>query len=379
MRRRAWWLTVALVFSAIVASPAAHAAERPFYAGVDISMLPEIEKAGGVYRQPNGEPDDAVRIFRDHGCNLFRVRLFVDPSRDFARTHGATQDLATVRALSKRIKSAGGTILLDLHYSDTWADPMHQHKPAAWKDLDFDALEQRVHDYTTAVLKDLRESGAAPEMVQVGNEVTAGILWPDGKVLDQPADVQQRQWERFARLFNAGARAVRAAPREESSQPTRVVLHIHGGGKPGLPRWFFEKFGALGADYDVAAISYYPAWGDSIDALKQNLVDVVRVTNRDVLVAETSYPWRAMEGIKDATVMRWPMTPEGQAQFARDLAEVVRATPDGRGIGVAWWYPEAIPVEGLRIWRGGAEALFDEKGNPLPGLEAFGRASKSAR
>jgi arabinogalactan endo-1,4-beta-galactosidase len=360
-------IPITAVLCALLTSPSTRAADKTFYSGVDISMLPEIEKAGGVYRE-EGKATDAIQIFRDHGVNLFRVRLFVKPATDFNSSYGATQDLPYVKALAKRIKSAGGTFLLDFHYSDTWADPGKQFKPAAWKDLDFDALEKQVHDYTASVLKELAADGVLPDMVQVGNEITAGILWPDGKVLDAAPDVKEKQWQRFARLVNAGCKAVREAQSE--AHPIRIVIHIHGGGKPGLPKWFFTTFNQNPVDYDIMAVSAYPAWSDSLDVVKSNLEELVKQFDKDVIVAETSYPWREMD-IRDKSAMKWPATPEGQKQFTQDLAKVVRGLPNGRGIGFIWWYPEAIPTKGLGIWRNGAEGLFDEKGNALPALDAF--------
>ena len=369
---------VAFIVSGLLCATVAVAEARPFFAGGDVSMLPEIEKFGGVFRRADGSAGDAIAIVRENGCNLFRVRLFVKPTIDFSKSHGATQDLEYVTALARRIRerARGATFLLDIHYSDTWADPAKQFKPAAWKDLDFDALEKRVHDYTADVLKHLADAGATPDMVQVGNEIAGGMLWPDGKVLDAKGDAEAAQWKRFARLFAAGSRAVREAAKAE--HPIRVVLHIHGGGKPGLPKWFFGKFDAAAGgagDYDVVALSFYPAWGDDLDALKKNLADVAAM-KKDVLVAETSYPWRAMEGVKNESAMRWPLTREGQARFVRELTEVLRTAPERRGIGFVWWYPEAIPVTGQRIWRGGAEALFDETGQALPAMTVFAEATR---
>jgi arabinogalactan endo-1,4-beta-galactosidase len=352
-------------------------APRPFFAGADISMLPEIEKGGGVFRS-SGEKTDALKLLRDGGCDLFRVRLFVDPDDEFNnKNYGATQDLEYVVALSRRIKASSAALLLDIHYSDTWADPGKQFKPAAWKGLDFDALERQVHDYTAAVLKQLRDAGATPDMVQIGNEIAGGMLWPDGKVLGAKKDDEARQWQRFARLLNAGARAVREA--SSPANPIRVVIHIHGGGKAGLPKWFFGKLDENSVDYDVIALSFYPAWDDTFDALKQNMAEVIEARGKDILIAETSYPWRPMEGHEKKPAMRWPQTREGQQSFVRDLTEAIRSAPSNRGIGFVWWYPEAIPVPSRHIWRNGAEALFDEKGEALPALDAFRNASRRGR
>lgn len=379
-------LTCLMMFSALTTSLAAAApapattrsCDEPFIAGADVSMLPEIEKAGGIFRR-GGEAGDALEILRAGGCNLFRVRLFVDPDDHFNdKNYGATQDLEYVVALSRRIKRTGAQLMLDLHYSDTWADPAKQHTPAAWKDLDFEALEKRVYDYTASVLKQLAEAGATPDMVQVGNEVAGGMLWPLGKVLGAPKEHEARQWQRFARLLNAGARAVREAGLA-AGKSIRVVIHIHGGGKPGLPKWFFGKLAQHAVDYDVVALSFYPAWDDALDALKQNLADVATTFDKDVLVAETSYPWRTMSDHAGKKTMTWPQTRDGQQRFLHDLCDAIRATPGGRGLGFVWWYPEAVPVRNRHIWRGGAEALFDEHGAALPTLETFGPLTRGSR
>jgi arabinogalactan endo-1,4-beta-galactosidase len=361
--------SIAFILSLALLCPSIRA---QFYAGADISMLPELEKAGAVYRQ-NNEPTDCIKIFRDHGTNLFRVRLFVKPSTDFNRVYGATQDLPMVRALAKRIKASGATFMLDIHYSDTWADPGKQFKPDAWKELEFEALVQKVHDYTAEVLKDLRDNGAMPDMVQVGNEITAGMLWPDGKVLDAEPDVKEQQWRKFGQLVSAGCKAVRAASTD--AHPIKIVIHIHGGGRPGLPKWFFETFHQNPHDYDIMAISAYPAWADSLAVVKTNVEQLVKLSDKKIILAETSYPWRDME-VRNRSAMNWPQTREGQKQFIEDLTAMIRSVPDQRCIGFIWWYPEAIPVQGLHIWRNGAEGVFDDKGNALPVLEAFKAATR---
>jgi arabinogalactan endo-1,4-beta-galactosidase len=363
-----WWLAFACC---ALLCGVARAADQPFITGADISMLPTIEKAGGVYRQ-DGKPSDAIAILRGHGCNLFRVRLFVKPDPDYAKSSGAVQDLPYVRALAKRIKASGAEFLLDIHYSDTWADPGKQYMPADWKSLDFDQLQQKVHDYTVAVMADLRDSGVTPDMVQVGNEITAGILWPRAQVLDMPAGQEPEQWRRFAQLIAAGCKAVRGF--QTDAHPIRIMIHIHGGGKEGMAKYFFGKFKLDPTDYDIVGLSFYPAWDDSIEFLKQNLADAVSLTGKDVILAETSYPWKELpDKVGLATLQQWPQTPEGQKQYLQDLIAVIHGAPGGHGNGFIYWYPEAIPVPGMRIWRQGYEALFDQTGNALPALDAFGQ------
>ena len=149
-----------------------------FLLGADISMLARLEQRGAIYRE-DGKPQDAIHVFTHHGWNCFRLRLFVDPNGQ----GGVVNSLDYTRVLARRIKDAGATFILDIHYSDTWADPQHQVKPAAWKDLPFEALEKKVHDYTESVIAQLKSDGCLPQIVQIGNEITPGMLWPDGQLL----------------------------------------------------------------------------------------------------------------------------------------------------------------------------------------------------
>jgi arabinogalactan endo-1,4-beta-galactosidase len=339
----------------------------PRYVGGDVSMLPELERRGAVYHDPAGAQVDAIRFLQSRGWNLFRVRVFVDPSTDFASTWGATQDLVEARALARRIRAAGGEVLLCIHYSDSWADPQHQTKPRAWAGLSFDSLEQRVHDYTAEVLAAMKSDGVVPSVVQVGNEITAGMLWPDGQIAgdDIPTD-----FARLATLLRAGIRAVREASTPQ--RPIRVALHIHGGGQQGVPTWFFDHLSPHALDFDIIALSVYPAWGDSLDVFAEQSRALVHRFGKDILVAETSYPHRSIDVAEhERAAMRWPASVDGQVQFVKALNDSVRSIPQGRGIGVVWWYPEAIPMKGIHIYKNGAEGVFDETGRALPAVDAL--------
>lgn len=345
--------------------------------GADVSSLLDIEKAGGVFRD-RGEPGDEIKILRSHGCQLFRVRLFVHPHPDFHSSDGATQNLQAVRELGKRIKASGGQFLLDIHYSDTWADPGHQIKPAEWKSLDLDGLKQRVADYTHSTISDLQSNDAAPDMVQVGNEITSGILWPDARLSSGPKDQEPQQWQNFSTLLAAGCDAVRAA--QTKQKPIRIVLHIHGGGREGLPQWFFKTLMANGGnkvDFDVIGLSFYPAWKDSIENLKKNMVELINTYHKDVLLAETAYAWAPVTDIEGRESMEWPMSKAGQLQFLEETRQVLLDAPEHRGLGYIWWYSDSIPVpdKSLHIWREGHEALFDNDGEALPVLSAFSMKS----
>jgi arabinogalactan endo-1,4-beta-galactosidase len=359
------------ILGGVLACGIARAADQTFITGADISMLPTIEKAGGVFSD-HGKPGDAIQIMHDDGCNLFRVRLFVKPDPSYAKTDGAVQDLDYARALAKRIKASGALFLLDIHYSDTWADPGKQFMPKDWEKLGFEDLRTQVHDYTANVLKAFAADGTMPDWVQVGNEITAGMLWPQGQVLDVPAGTEDLHWNHFAQLVDAGCKAVREA--QTPDHPIRIVIHIHGGGSEGMAKYFLGKFKLDPADYDILGMSFYPAWSDAFDDLKQNLIDAINLSGKDVVLAETSYPWKALPDKVGLATLQWPQTPEGQKQYLHDLTAALKAAPEHHGIGFIYWYPEAIPAKGLpRVWRQGFEAFFDQAGNALPALDSYGQ------
>jgi arabinogalactan endo-1,4-beta-galactosidase len=292
--------------------------------------------------------------------------LFVKPNTNTGGPGGAIQDMNYVRPLVKRVKASGAQLDLDLHYSDTWADPGKQFKPADWANLDFDALVQKVHDYTADVLKQLAADGTSPDIVQIGNEITAGMIWPDGKVGGVPEAQRAEQWAKVSRLLNAGAKAVREA--QTPNHKIRVMIHIDNGGKAGTPQNFFRQLSANPVDFDIIGLSFYPEWGGSMPALKQNMSDIIGTYHKDVIIAETSYFWKPMTLGKYDTSMLWPETPAGQKQFTADLAAVINAAPEHHGLGFIWWYPESINLPNRRMWRSGADALWDDTGNALPAL-----------
>jgi arabinogalactan endo-1,4-beta-galactosidase len=336
-------------------------------AGADVSALGRIEQAGGVFRD-GGQAGDATAILRAKGVNLFRLRLFVSPNGQDVQVN----DLDYTLALARRVRAAGGTLLLDFHYSDTWADPGHQSTPAAWAGLDSLALEQRVEDYSADVITRLKAEGALPAIVQVGNEIDAGMLWPTGQLdSDTPA-----KWNRFTRLLKAAIRGVRRPLAPGDS--VRIMLHYSQGGSASGTQWFFDRIASYAVPYEVIGLSYYPWWQGSLAALGDNLRATASRYDRDIIIVETSYPWRAggWEDIAtDRSTMTWPISPDGQTRFLRDVATTLAAAPGGHGRGLVWWYPEAIQVPGVFVWGGGSLSLFDASGNLLPAAALLGGTS----
>jgi arabinogalactan endo-1,4-beta-galactosidase len=350
---------IGLLVSMLLAA-SAFADAPAFYIGGDISALPDLEKHGAIYLD-DGKPGDAITIFHNHGCNLFRVRLFVDPIHDLDKAGGATQDLPMVLALSKRIKNCGAKLSLDFHYSDTWADPAKQFKPAEWNTLSFDGLKQKVTDYTITTLQAMQSNGTSPDIVEVGNETTNGMLWPDGKLGGKTAEEKEHQWSNYADLLKAGIAGVR-----RQLPGAKILIHIDGGGKAGVPTWFFNQLRKYNPDFDIIGLSFYPNWNDSLDGLKKNLAGLATF-DKDILIVETAYPYKSS---KQTPQTNWPMTPAGQEQFLNDLVATIKTIPNHHGLGFVWWFPEAQALPHHKVWEGGALGWFDHQGTLLPALKS---------
>ena len=338
------------------------AGEPDFLKGGDVSLLQKIEGLGGVYKH-DGKPRDPLSILKAHGCNCMRLRLFHSPNGKGP----VCNDLAYTLKLGRRIKAAGLRLLLDLHYSDTWADPGHQTTPAAWRTLTFEQLERAVFEYTRDAVAALRKADALPDAVQLGNEITPGMLWPLGRVggkFNTP-----EQWRRLAALLRAGARGVKAPLAK--GQAVRIMIHIDRGGSVGGTRWFFDHLLEQGVDFDLIGLSYYPWWHGSLDDLRANLAATARRYRKPIVLVETAFPWTARHmGAKKELPVPYPSTPAGQRAFLAAVIRLVRRTPDGLGRGVLYWAPEWIAVRGMGSpW--GTKALFETHGNALPALTAF--------
>ena len=370
------WVGVLLVCVAVGVSacgesrpPKAVPAAKPFYLGGDISMLARIEALGGTYKE-QGKTKDCIAILRAHGCNCFRLRLFVNPNG----VNAVVNDLPYTLKLAKRIKAAGGSLLLDIHYSDTWADPGKQIKPAAWAKLSFEQLERQVETYTRDVIAKFKQAGVLPEMVQIGNEINPGMLWPEGKLAGK--DAKAKSWSQFTRLLKAGIRGARAPLAKTDGM--KIMIHIAAGGNKQRTKFFFTNLIAHNVPFDIIGQSYYPWWHGTLADLKANLKYMAETFKKDILVVETAYPYRGKPGGKAVKNFDWPITPQGQKMFLNDVIRAVREAPNQRGIGVIWWYPESVPVKGLRMWADGSRALFDCEGNVLESAEAFKAPAKAA-
>ena len=295
--------------------------------GADISFLPELE-ARGIKFSEKGTPVDAIESLKQHGFNYVRLRIFNNPARDsgYSPQKGFC-DLAHTKAMAKRVKAAGMKLLLDFHYSDYWADPGKQYKPTAWRGLGFTELKKAMYDYTRQVIQELKDQGTTPDMVQIGNEINHGIIWPEGKVsnLDQ-----------LAQLLNAGTAAVKAV------DPNIVMmLHVALGGQNHESVFFIDNMLARGVHFDVIGESYYPKWHGTLEDLEHNLNDLVRRYQRDVIVVEYS-------------------------QLKREVNKIAFELPNGKGKGTCIWEP-------LSTW----EQVFDREGKSNELLPVYDEIAKA--
>lgn len=333
--------------------------------GADISSLKKSEDLGGVYKYSDGTPADALQILKDGGLNYARLRVWVDPADGY-------HNQAEVLAMAVRLKALGLKLLVDFHYSDDWADPGKQHKPAAWKGYDLEQLQQAVYDHTFEVCRSLAAQGTPADMVQIGNEINAGILWPEG---------DYNHFDNLARLLTAGYRAAK-----DASSATRVMLHIAEGGDNEMARWFFDNLARRDVPFDLIGVSYYPFWHGSLAQLQANLNDLSARYDKDVLVAEFAYAFTVLEDDgfaniagRTLAVEGYPFTPDGQRRMLRDVMAIVRGVPDGRGLGVFYWDATwtAVPGNGWNTqdpksgngWEN--QALFNFDDEALPALQEY--------
>jgi arabinogalactan endo-1,4-beta-galactosidase len=289
--------------------------------GADISFLPELE-ARGMHFYDKGTSRDVIAILKDHGFNYVRLRIFNNPAEanGYSPVKGFC-DLSHTLQMALRVKKAGMKFLLDFHYSDFWADPGKQYKPCAWEDLNIDQLDTALYNYTFKVLQALKQQGTLPDMVQIGNEINHGLLWPDGN---------SRHPDTLARLLAAGVRAVKAV-----DSNIVVMMHLALGGQNAESRWWLDNMLARGLQFDVIGLSYYPQWHGSVDDLKNNMADLATRYKQDLCLVEYS-------------------------ECKKEVNEVVSHLPGNKGLGTFIWEP-------LNTW----EAVFDKEGRANRLLEIY--------
>lgn len=361
-----------------------------FIKGMDLSSLKEVEDCGGKFFD-KGKEQDAIDILQSYGMNSVRLRLWNNPYTEDGLPYGAgTNDLKVTMKLAKRCLARNMGFLLDIHYSDFWADPGKQFIPKDWKGFSEEQIEQAVYDFTVEVMIKLKQEGAYPTMVQIGNEVTNGLLWPLGKVPN---------YDSIARFISVGIRAVRSLDKN-----IPIMIHLDNGGNNLLYREWFDYYMKRGEDFQIIGLSYYPFWHGSLDALSKNMNDIAKRYGKELIIAEVSMgytmedyaAYEQLESSKRKGMATKPkllknldysMSKEGQKDFIEEVMNRLRLVPNGLGRGFYYWEPAWIPVPGSawatqegmayikELGAGGNEwanqALFDYHGNTLPALQAI--------
>ena len=307
--------------------------DTTFAKGADVSWVTQMEASGYKFYDKNGTQQDLFVLMKSLGFNSIRLRAWVNPTNGWCNT----TDLIK-KAI--RAKNAGMKIMIDFHYSDVWADPGDQNKPAAWVNLSTANLITTLGSYTTGVMDKLKMNGITPNWVQVGNETNDGMLWEDGRASTHMAT--------FAALISSGYNAVKSV-----SPSTKVIVHISNGFDNSLFEWMFDGLKANGAKWDIIGMSLYPSISNytTLDAqCLANMNDMVTRYGTPVMIVEVG-----MEADQPATTQ----------SFLTDILSKVHSVNNKQGLGVFYWEPEAYN------WQGYGLGAFDNTGKPTIALNAF--------
>ena len=332
-----------------------------FIRGIDISMQTSQEEgdnySDGVVYHEYGESKDAFDIFVNHDINWVRIRLFHSPT---GSENGVCQDLDYVTSLASRAKSKGFKYLLDIHYSDTWADPAHQYIPNAWAGYTQQELVDAVFSYSHDVITHLQAHGVMPDMVQIGNETRCGMLWPNGNFCNYG-----NGWSNYVDFVESAFDGIAAAC---GTLPIpEIMIHIDRGGDKSTSQWFFNELITRGVNFDIIGLSFYPEWHGTLADLQENLQNLAMIFEKEICMAE----------IGDYYTGNGGSSPESQKEFIEDVIRIVQELPDAKGRGVFYWEP-------TWVWSSpsGYRAIFVPMGgvwdrvDMLMGMEAFNKNKK---
>ena len=360
--------------------------------GIDVSTYLEELEHGAVYLS-GGEPIDPLLEMRRNGVSSMRIRVWNNPFSEKGEPYLAGGcDIEGYVRLATLAKEKGFSLLMDLHYSDFWADPGKQFIPKAWVGMTVPELEVAIYNFTRGCLIRAKEAGVAPEAVQIGNEITNGILWPIGRL---EADGKRGNYDTFTRLIGAGIRATR-----EILPTAKIILHLERSNDKAVYQEFFSEMERYRVDYDIIGASYYPYWHGTPEELFENL-GACRKFGKELMVMELGYGFTVRpytQGGEEKRLVidadrayvkgfteKYPITPEGQAAFVRDFLRGARQA----GLdGVYYWEPLWLPGEGI-CWASEAgqkyineegkstanewanQCLFDYEGEKLPAFDEF--------
>ena len=360
--------TSKLIFAALLMMASSAFAQKKFVGG-DISNLTANEANNPTYYDFDGNKCPALELFRQQDMNAMRVRLHVNPS-DFPNNDpNCCQDLEYVKALGKRIKDAGFKLMLDFHYSDTWADPAKQWTPKAWEDLTDDQLYTKIYEYTKDVLQQMKDAEAAPELIQTGNEISYGMLWgkSTSSSLKKCYAGNNANWDRFTTLLKQAGKACR-----EVCPDAKIILHTERAAQTNVLTNFYDKMKSAGVDYDIIGLSYYPIWHNTISTLETAIKTLeTRYTDKDIMIVEVGYGYSWLPGDKTYTPS-YAVSEAGQKQFTDDLIAMLN-THD-KVTGLFWWWMDynAYPWATTHMDGWWYAPLYDSNtGKPLAAMSSL--------
>ena len=334
-----------------------------FINGVDISMLKQVEDNGGLFYE-NGNQIDPIQLFKNKGINTARIKIWHTPTLNY-------NNLENVLEIAERANDVGLDLLLDFHYSDTWADPSSQTKPFAWIDLNFETLCDSVKQYTYHVITQLKNQNTLPKYVQIGNETDCGLLWPDGYVCNESDN--DAQWNNLRELFMHAIEGINSAL--DIQDTLKIISHVSSGGS-----WFFNNLIEQGLNIDILSISYYPMWHGTFNDLTQNMNQLGNEFQKPVLIVETAYPFTLewndntnnILGLDAQLLEGYDATEQGQKLFLHDLISLV--DQNDYGIGICYWAPDWISTDQFgSTWEN--QTLFDFNGEILDAISVFDNSS----
>lgn len=338
-----------------------------FYNGLDLSFQSELETYPVDYKDVSGELISVLPFVNQNGVNIIRLRLWHSPQN-------GQNDLVSLKKYALKLKQNNLKFLLDIHYSDSWADPSQQNPPAEWQNLSFESLKTAVNVYTNSVMTELKNQGTSPDFVQIGNEIDSGFLWNFGKVWNQ----FNNNWGNYAALAQSAIAAVRTV----NGTNTKIILH-HSDIENAF--YFFEKIQPYSIDYDVIGLSYYPQFGNkNLNLIQTKLDNLAATFGKQIMIVETAYPfsmgWQDsannIVGTTAGLIPGYEASPLGQKYFLQKMISTLKSIPNQKGIGLIYWAPDWISFSGNTATSTGGSAwenqcLWDFDHKALPAFEAF--------
>lgn len=365
-------ISILLIVASSFFSGAARA-NTNFLAGADFSDLAFFEARNITYKD-NKQVQDGIQILKNHGINCIRLRLWTGSTAQ-VRTNNPynyTNNLDYTVPLAVRVKNAGLRLVLDFHYSDTWADPSHQALPLAWTNLTLAQLVQQMRIYNSNTIATFAAAGAMPDYVQVGNEITPGMLWPYGYV----SGSYNTSWMQLGQLMKAAVQGIQDAAGAAGAAMPRIIVHIDQGGNWANTEWFFDNLNYRGVPYDIIGESYYPFYQGSPASLSNCLNNAAARYGKPIIVAETAFPFTNNFPIawtnNGASLYGYPPTPAGQVSFLATVTEIVEGLTNQLGVGIFYWGAEYQAANRVNEAGFNTASFFDAGGNVLPAAGALG-------